>query len=141
MTLWPAQDPFVVGIQSQGKLIGLIGLLHLKKQGSLVSGEIWYILEPEFWGQGLMTRALQQFLIASFVDGIGPQKLKVKEIFAQTLTTNLGSNRLLEKLYFKKIRSWFPTGELEWNEYQLKIETAYLKYARLKKNLNAPCKI
>lgn len=138
LTQLPMQDPFVVGIRLTGKLIGLIGLLHVQKQGAFVSGEVWYILDPEYEGQGFMTRALQLFLVAAFVDGIGAQKVKVKELTAQTLTTNFGSNRLLEKLYFKKIRTWFPTGELEWNEFQIKIEIGYLKYARIKKMLKVP---
>lgn len=56
------------------------------------SGEIWYKLRPEFWGQGYATEAVE------LVIGFGFNDLKLHRIHAGCAVENIGSIRVLEKI-------------------------------------------
>src|SRR5215208_6621552 len=56
--------------------------------------EVTYWLGKNFWGQGIATAALQEFLA---------QKNQIRPIYARVAKDNLGSRRVLEKCGFKII--------------------------------------
>ena len=56
--------------------------------------EVTYWLGKEYWGKGIATRALQEFLA---------QKNPVRPIYARVAKDNIGSRRVLEKCGFKII--------------------------------------
>ena len=56
--------------------------------------EVTYWLGKEYWGQGIATRALKEFLA---------QKNPSRPIYARVAKDNLGSRRVLEKCGFKII--------------------------------------
>ena len=56
--------------------------------------EVTYWLGKEYWGKGIATRALKEFLA---------QKNQIRPIYARVAKDNLGSRRVLEKCGFKII--------------------------------------
>ena len=56
--------------------------------------EVTYWLGKEYWGRGIATWALQEFLA---------QKNRIRPIYARVAKDNLGSRRVLEKCGFKRI--------------------------------------
>jgi RimJ/RimL family protein N-acetyltransferase len=76
--------------------------------------EVGYWLGREFWGRGIATEALGQFL------GV----VKTRPLFAHVAKHNIGSKRVLEKNGFKVIREdWYnnPAGDLV-EEYLLRLD-------------------
>jgi RimJ/RimL family protein N-acetyltransferase len=88
--------------------------------GSIVSWEtvgereIGYWLGREFWGRGIATEALSQFL----------GEVKTRPLFAHVAKHNIGSKRALEKCGFKVIGedSYANPAGVEVDEFVLKLE-------------------
>lgn len=87
--------------------------------GSIVSWgmdgkwEVGYWLGREFWGRGIATEALRQFL----------DVVKTRPLYAHVAKHNIGSKRVLEKNGFKVIQEdWYnnPAGDLV-EEYLLRL--------------------
>ena len=73
-----------------------VGLCGLVLRPEMEEGEIWYLLRPESWGQGLVTEAAR-----ALVDhGFGP--LALHRVWASCLPENPASARVLEKLGFRR---------------------------------------
>lgn len=68
--------------------------------------EIGYWIGKEFWGTGITTEALKQFL----------GQVKKRPLFAHVAKHNLASKKVLEKCGFQVI------GEGKWNPFQNEIE-------------------
>lgn len=75
---------------------GLIGLSGMVLEPELEEGELWYLLRPDRWGQGLVTEAVRR-LVAHGFDVLG-----LHRIWASCLPENPGSARVLEKLGFRR---------------------------------------
>ncbi len=75
-----------------GKIIGMIGLMHLNARDR--NGEIGYWLAKPHWGNGIMPEACRLCLKFAF------QELKLKRVYAHTRLENKPSQRVLEKLGF-----------------------------------------
>lgn len=87
----PAQN---LAIVVNGKLAGGIGLVE--KQGNWArTAEIGYWLGEEFWGQGIMTRALKKFV--SYVFEAFPEIYRLE---ANVVSYNAASSKVLEKSGF-----------------------------------------
>ncbi len=83
----------VFAIEANGEAVGSIGIfpqsdIHEK------SAEIGYWLAEAYWGQGIMTRAIQE--IAEY----GFRTFDIIRIFARPFSTNLKSQKVLEKAGF-----------------------------------------
>ncbi len=83
----------VFAIEMNGEAVGSIGIfpqadIHRK------SAEMGYWLAEEYWGQGIMTKAIQE------ITGYGFQTFDIVRIFARPFSTNLKSQRVLEKAGF-----------------------------------------
>ncbi len=78
-------------------IIGLCGL----QQIDLAKGksELWYLLHKDYWGKGLATEAVK-ILLAK-----GQQNRQLHTIYAEAVSSNAASWRILESLGF------FKTGE------------------------------
>ena len=74
-------------------LIGSIGLYRIQKEH--FRAEVGYILNPNHWGQGLMTEALKAVLKTSF------EQFGFHSIEADTDPENVASNRILERNGFR----------------------------------------
>jgi len=61
-----------------------------------VRGDLSYILAKEFWGKGVVTHATKLAVQAGF------QELGLARIQAYAMTTNIGSQRVLEKCGFQR---------------------------------------
>ncbi len=87
---------FVFGIihKKNDCLIGCTGLHHVDYFHK--TAELGYWLGPRFWNHGYMTEAGKLVLNFAF------RKLKLHRVSANVFTDNLGSQRVLEKLGFKK---------------------------------------
>lgn len=78
-------------IEFNGRFIGLIGLKNLGVP-NYRSGEVWYKLHKDFWGNGYATEALIRLLEFCF------SELKLHRVEAGCAVENLGSIRVLEKV-------------------------------------------
>jgi RimJ/RimL family protein N-acetyltransferase len=76
--------------------------------------EVGYWLGREFWGKGIATEALRQFL------GV----VKTRPLFAHVAKHNIGSRRVLEKCGFIVIGEdkYFNIGNEEVEEFMLRLE-------------------
>jgi RimJ/RimL family protein N-acetyltransferase len=89
--------------------------------GSIVSWEqagdqeVGYWLGKEFWGQGIATQALAEFL----------RIFKTRPLIAHVAKHNIGSKRVLEKNGFKVIGedSYTNPAEVHVQEFMLKLES------------------
>lgn len=94
-----------ISLKGQKKIIGTIGFNNLTKNHR---ANIGYDLSPEYWNQGYMTEALKQVIEFGF------NQLEINRIEAEVMQGNENSERLLNKLNFKKegiLRQW-----MYWNE-------------------------
>jgi len=83
----------VFAIEINGEAVGSIGILpqtdiHAK------NAEIGYWLAEEYWGKGIMAKAIQEIVDYGF------QAFDIVRIFARPFSTNLKSQRVLEKAGF-----------------------------------------
>lgn len=69
----------------------VIGAIEMTIDKDNDSGEIGYILHPDFWGRGIASQAVAQIL------GYGFNELKLNRISAQTDKRNKGSERVMQK--------------------------------------------
>ena len=76
-----------------GALVGLCGVVIPK--GS-EEGEIWYLLDPQWWGKGIATDAAKKLL------DLGFGELRLHRIWASCLPENPASGRVLEKAGLRK---------------------------------------
>lgn len=75
-------------IVADGEVVG--NMLSWELDGKRLVG---YWLGREFWGRGLATRALAEFV----------EELSVRPLYAEVATTNVGSIRVLEKCGFTRV--------------------------------------
>lgn len=75
------------------ELVGLCGVVNLRGNSD---GEIWYLINPESWGQGIATRAVRQLLQLGF------SEMGLHRIWATCLPENPASARVLEKVGMRK---------------------------------------
>jgi RimJ/RimL family protein N-acetyltransferase len=90
-------------IVSDGAVVG--NMLSWERDGKRLVG---YWLGREFWGRGLATKAL-----AEFVD-----ELSVRPLYAEVSTANIGSIRVLEKCGFTRVGTETEQTE-EFGEIEL----------------------
>ena len=84
----------VFAIEVNGEAVGSIGIypqsdIHEK------NAEIGYWLAEAYWGQGIMTKAIREIIEYGF------QTFDIVRIFARPFSTNLKSQRVLEKAGFQ----------------------------------------
>ena len=77
-------------IVSGGEVVG--NVLSFEREGKRLVG---YWLGREYWGRGLATQALAEFV----------EELAVRPLYAEVATTNMGSIRVLEKCGFTVVGS------------------------------------
>ena len=83
---------YELGIELNGEIIGGASLLKIKDR----IAEIGYWLGKRFWGKGYMTEASKLIIEYGF------NKLKLIRICSRVAGPNLASQRVLEKIGFKK---------------------------------------
>lgn len=89
------KENYILGIElkSEKKIIGEVLLLKVNIfQGT---AEVGYWLGKRYWGQGIMTEAIEKILEFSF------NKLKLRRLTILTPVANTPSNKLAKKLGFK----------------------------------------
>lgn len=75
--------------RDSGKFIGTIGFIEIRQGGYV--GEVGYVLNRHYWGQGLMTEALKAVIDFGF------RHMELRRIEAAARVTNVGSYRVMEK--------------------------------------------
>ena len=99
----------VFAIDIDGKAVGSVGIfpqtdIHEK------SAEIGYWLAEEYWGKGIMPKAIQEIVTYGF------QTFDIVRIYARPFSTNLNSQRVLENAGFileaRLKKALFKNGEL-----------------------------
>ncbi|MES2214669.1 MAG: GNAT family protein [Pseudomonadota bacterium] len=95
-SLFPSRHSIFWGIalKETNELIGSIGFNSWNKKHG--RSEISYDLSSEFWGMGIMTKAMQQIF------DFAKTNLQMRRIQATVVTSNQRSIKLLEKLDFAK---------------------------------------
>jgi len=99
----------VFAIDVNGEAVGSIGIfpqadIHEK------NAEVGYWLAENYWGQGIMSKAIQKIVEYGF------QTFDIVRVFARPFSTNLKSQRVLEKAGFvleaRLKKALFKNGEL-----------------------------
>ena len=78
---------------ASGDIIGLCGMVVLRGPEE---AEVWYLVKPESWGNGVATGAVRQLLDFGFGE------LGLHRVWATCLPENPASARVLEKLGMRK---------------------------------------
>jgi RimJ/RimL family protein N-acetyltransferase len=101
----PASDIIALVIEVDRKVVGSIA--SWTNDGER---EVTYWLGREYWGKGIATRALAQFL-----RGVE----RTRPIQASTARDNVGSQRVLEKCGFRRVdkRRVVRLDELDWPRF------------------------
>ena len=86
--------PNIMAIEIEGLASGGIGL-HLQSDIQHKNAELGYWLGEPFWGNGIITNAIQQMVVYGF------KTWDINRIFARPFGTNIGSQKALEKAGFK----------------------------------------
>lgn len=87
-------DTFAFAIMADNKVVGSIGVF---RQGNIhrLTAELGYYVAEEYWGKGIMTKAVKQ--ICEYVFG----KSDIIRIYAEPFAYNIASCRVLEKVGFQ----------------------------------------
>jgi len=89
------------------RMIGYAG--YIRHLAAHYRAEICYVLEPVFWGKGLMTEALHAVLQYGF------QQMALHSIEANISPANTPSIKLVEKFNFRREalfkENWFINGK------------------------------
>ncbi len=109
---------WAVCLGGQNKMIGKCILFQFSDQNH--RAEIGYLLNREYWRQGLMQQALTAVIDFAF------DTLKLHRIEADVDTENAASLRLLEKLGFKR-EGLFRDRWFVYNEWQDSVMLGLLK--------------
>lgn len=91
---------FAIIEKKSQKMIGLVELYERgldEQAGLLVTKDLGFMLDKDYWHQGLMTEALTIIINYAFHD------LKQQQIWAGTFSNNEASQHILKKLGFKYI--------------------------------------
>lgn len=121
---WKDKKEAQFGIEDKnnGKIIGMIGLMHLDFK--FKKAEVGYWLGKKYWGQGLAKEALLLILEYAFKD------LKLNRVYAKVYSRNIPSQKLLEKYNFKL------EGRLREDGLFKNKKDDFLIYGILKKEFN-----
>lgn len=84
----------IFAIIVNNKIVGSIGL-HIQADILKKNAEIGYWLAEEYWGKGIMTKAINQMVVYGF------DNLDIVRIFARIYGTNNASQKVIEKANFK----------------------------------------
>jgi RimJ/RimL family protein N-acetyltransferase len=108
---------FTLALCFEDRFIGLCGidLGFGTETDDLRVGFLGYRIHPKFWNQGFATEASLRVIQFAFND------LELHRIHTGCTTTNLSSNRVLEKLGFRlegTSKESFPIGN-RWYDYNL----------------------
>jgi ribosomal-protein-alanine N-acetyltransferase len=83
----------IFAIEYEAKVIGGIGL-HQQEDIFYKNAELGYWLAEPFWGQGIITNAI------NIVIKIGFEELDINRIFARPFKSNIASQKVLQKTGF-----------------------------------------
>ena len=83
---------FAIARKSDNKMIGSVGVSSANRNHNRI--EASYDLAKEYWGQGIMTKALKEVLKYCF------EEMKFNRIEAFAIAENVGSVKVLEKCGF-----------------------------------------
>lgn len=105
---------FAVVLKETNEFMGWAGLKYCtqKVNSQINFYDIGYRLDPKFWGKGYSTEASFAWLEYGF------KKMKIPIMTASVQTTNIASNRILQKIGMEMIEQYLENGIL-WNWYEL----------------------
>jgi len=83
----------IFAIEVDGLAVGAIGI-HAETDLHIKNGEMGYWLGEPYWGKGIMTQAVRKMV------GYGFETFDITRIFARCFGTNIGSQKVLEKVGF-----------------------------------------
>jgi [ribosomal protein S5]-alanine N-acetyltransferase len=93
-TIIPINDPpRFFAITTDKYLIGSIGIVT-KNDIYIKNAEIGYFLAEEYWGKGIITKAIKAATAYAF------SRFDIVRVYAESFTDNSGSRRALEKAGF-----------------------------------------
>jgi RimJ/RimL family protein N-acetyltransferase len=110
--------------RSTGAFVGWFGL---RPSGTARERELGYRLRQETWGNGYATEGSRALIVAAFTE------LGVSRVWAQTMTVNTRSRRVMERCGMRFVR----TFHLEWPEPIAGTELGDVEYELLKHDWEA----
>ena len=110
ITLISNENPVhTFAIDVEGQAVGGIGI-HPQADIHRKNAELGYWLAEPFWGQGIITEAIKRTTDFAF------KTYDINRVFARPFGTNMGSQRVLEKVGFK-LEAKFEKALFKNNEY------------------------
>ncbi|MCL1989497.1 MAG: GNAT family N-acetyltransferase [Defluviitaleaceae bacterium] len=131
------QDVYAIVLKSHHKVIGSLGVHDRKPDQApenLIQKEIGYVLNPHYWGQGLMTEAVKCVIKHGF------EALALDLIWCGYYHFNTRSKRVVEKCGFQyqwtisKTLPLLDNQEVEQLYYNITKEGYFSNKARSKQN-------
>lgn len=89
------KNDMVRAIKYNNEFAGVTGLHNIKESRA----ELGFWLGEPYWGKGITTKAAKAIL------SLGINEFKLKQIYAYCLVNNIGSEKVLLKSGFKKIKT------------------------------------
>ncbi len=86
---------FAIVLKSTNHLIGSASLTFNYVNRS---AEVGYLLDAKYWNQGYMSEAIQALIEVAF------NYYRVEFLYAKHIVENIASQKIIEKMHFKKIR-------------------------------------
>jgi len=115
-----SHDPTLIkAIEINGKVAGSIGI-HPLTDIYGKSAELGYWIGEEFWGKGLVAKAVEEMLVYAF------ETFNINRVFARTSHVNLASQRVLLKSGFVQ-EAAFKETIFKYGEYYDELVFAFRK--------------
>lgn len=109
----------IFAIEIDGKAVGGIGI-HPQQDIMKKNAELGYWLGEEYWGKGIVSRAIKQVIDFAFAT------YEINRVFARPFGTNIASQKVLEKCGFK-LEARFEKVILKNGEYFDELVYAFRK--------------
>jgi len=90
------RERYVCALQDRNNISQLIGLIGLNMgKPAFKNAEVWYKIDPAYWGKGIATEAVKAILEFAFT------RLKLHRVEAGCATGNIASKKVMEKAGMK----------------------------------------
>ena len=141
-TLFMPNDVWAIALKGNGKIVGSVGLEPDKRRPGVKSREIGYSLAKEYWGNGIITEAVEAVLEFAFdvfklevvCACTSPENKRSQKVLTKCGMTYEGTERRVYKTYDGTVRDskCYSVLREEWE--QLRTSTSPPSFLKSSKN-------
>lgn len=107
-------------IREDGTFLGVCGFNNIPVDKARV--EIGYWIGVPYWGHGYATEACRHAVDLAFTT------MEFQSLYAPILARNRASQRVLEKLGFRHMRTYTNTMYAKWSKYEILVEFSLTRH-------------